>query len=244
MRMFKLPPSSLLFIIVCFLWVFVPKLFSIPEYIFPSLDVVLREAWFVRIQLLNHTLTTTSEAIVGCIIGVSVGFLIGVFLSLSKLIKESLLPYIVGSNAVPVVAIAPLIVLWFGSGFLSKALVAAFLSFFPMAINTFEGVANYPKKYRELFASYGAFRYEFFFMYQLPNARPFILSGLKLSATYSVIGAVVAEFLGSDRGLGYGMLQASYSLNTPRLFVFLITSCILGYSMYKIVETWEMKYRY
>jgi NitT/TauT family transport system permease protein len=150
----------------------------------------------------------------------------------SRIIAKSILPYVVASNAIPIVAIAPIVVIWFGHGITSKIILAAFLCFFPLAINTFRGLIEYPTIYRELFNTYGATNYEFLAKFKIRNAVPYIFAGLKLSASYSVIGAIVAEFIGSTSGLGFGMLQASYNLNTPRLFGYLFIACIMGLFMY------------
>lgn len=108
-----------------------------------------------------------------------------------------------------------------------------------MAINSYEGLKNYDSNYSDLFRVFGAKQSSFFWQFKMFNFAPFGFAGLKLSATFSVIGAIVAEFVGSDKGLGYGMLQASYSLNTPRLFVYLLVSCALGLIMYSIVAVVE-----
>ena len=114
----------------------------------------------------------------------------------------------------------------------SKIFVSAFLCFFPLCINTYKGLSEYDPIFKDLFFVYGSTKIEFLKKFKLMNSLPFIFTGLKLNATYSVIGAIVAEFVGANSGLGFGMLQASYTLNAPRLWGYIIISCILGMTMY------------
>jgi len=214
------------------LWEFVPLIFNIPTYVFPKLSKVLYSTWIVKANLQVHLTTTFFESFWGFTLGSIIGFLVGLLMAEFKIFARIALPYVIGSNAVPVVAIAPLIILWFGYGILSKSVVSAFLCFFPLCINTYRGLNEYNHIYKDLFYLYGATRFEFLFKFKLLNALPFIFTGLKLNATFSVIGAIVAEFVGANAGLGFGMLQASYSLNVARLWGYIIVACILGMLMY------------
>ena len=226
----------LFFLILLLLWEFIPVIFSIPEYIFPKLSTVFSEIINSKNLFLDNIVTTFIEAILGFVLGSSIGFITGVIMAENKLIAKTILPYVVASNAIPIIAIAPLVVIWFGHGLSSKVFLAAFLCFFPLSINTFKGINEYNPIYKDLFFSYGASKKEFLSKFKLHNAVPYIFTGLKLSATYSVIGAIVAEFIGSSSGLGFGMLQASYNLNTPRLFGYILIACILGLLMYGVIS--------
>ncbi|MDR1090061.1 MAG: ABC transporter permease [Prevotella sp.] len=183
--------------------------------------------------------TTFFEAILGFILGSSIGFITGIVMAENMFLKRILLPYVVASNAIPAIALAPLVVLWFGHGIESKVILVAFLCFFPLSINTFRGLCEYPVIYKELFFTYGAKPREFLLRFKIRNALPYIFSGLKLNATYSVVGAIVAEFVGATSGLGFGMLQASYNINTPRLFGYIIVACFMGLTMYYLIVVIE-----
>jgi NitT/TauT family transport system permease protein len=172
--------------------------------------------------------------------GSVIGFLFGVIIAEFSLISKISLPYLIASNAIPVIAIAPMIILWFGYGIMAKVIVSAFVCFFPLVITTYKGLNEYKIVFAELFKIYGSNKYEFLIKYKLPNAIPFILSGLKLNATYSVVGAVVAEFIGANSGLGFGMLQSIYSMNTARLWGYIAISCSLGMMMYFFVYVFEI----
>lgn len=231
------PVVFLLFLLAA--WEWLPVVLDVPAYIFPRLTDVIAALWSARATVASNLQTTFLEATAGFVLGSWVGFVVGLLMAESRTTARTLLPYVVASNAVPIVAIAPLVAIWFGHGLLSKVVLAAFLCFFPLCINTYRGLAEFKPIYAELFSVYGASKLEFLHRFKLRNALPYLFSGLKLNATFSVIGAVVAEFVGSSSGLGYGMLQASYSLNTPRLFGYLIVSCGLGISMYGLTHLGE-----
>lgn len=231
-------PISLIFFIL--IWEFLPKIFSIPPYVFPSISTIIDNTFSTNNSMLTlHLKTTAIEATLGFLLGSLIAFIIGVLMEQNKLFAKITLPYVIASNAIPVVALAPILILWFGHGILSKIAVAAFLCFFPLCINTFKGLSQYNTLYKHLFDVYGASSFEFLTKFKLPNAIPFIITGLKINAVYAVIGAIVAEFIGSDRGLGFGMLQASYSLNVPRLWGYIIIACLLGLSFYGLIFVLE-----
>lgn len=232
--LYKISPVLFL-ILILLLWEFLPRIFVIPSYVFPTITTIYQSMASIIDVLFSNTLTTIQEAILGFLLGSFVGFVTGIIMAESKFLERIILPYVVGSNAVPAVALAPLIVLWFGHGIESKVVLVAFLCFFPLSINTFRGLCEYSAIYEELFFTYGAKKSEFLLKFKMRNALPYIFSGLKLNATYSVVGAIVAEFVGSSSGLGFGMLQASYNINTPRLFGYIIVACFLGLLMYYLM---------
>ncbi|MCP9762313.1 ABC transporter permease [Lacihabitans soyangensis] len=230
--------------ILVLLWQFVPSIFDIPNYVFPRFSEVFTAIFLQNTDWLNYLLITSKEAILGFMLGSLFGFLVGVVMAEFKTISLIALPYVIASNAIPVIAIAPIIILWFGNGILSKIVVSAFLCFFPLSINTYRGLTTYPKAYAELFNVYGGTKWDFLTKFKLFNARPFIFSGLKLSATFSVIGSIVGEIIASDSGLGYGMLQSVYSLNMPRLWGYVLLSCFLGilaYVLIIVIEKYSFK---
>lgn len=225
----------LFFIFILFLWELIPVVFSVPVYVFPRLSAILPEIIISHDIFIQNIKTTFSEAIFGFILGSLIGFITGVIMAENKLFANTILPYVVASNAIPIVAIAPLVIIWFGHGIISKIILAAFLCFFPLSINTFKGLNEFSPIYFELFKTYGSGKFEFLTKFKLRNSLPYIFTGLKLNATFSVIGAIVAEFIGATSGLGFGMLQASYNLNTPRLFGYIIVACSMGLLMYYFV---------
>jgi NitT/TauT family transport system permease protein len=227
------------FVAACALWEAITKYFDVPRYIFPSLSTVFFELYDYFGLFMRNAGVTALESLFGAAIGCGIGFALGSLMALNRWAQSIILPYAVGSNSVPIVAIAPLVALWFGHGLLSKVVVAAFLCFFPIAINTYDGLRDRGGVFKELFAVIGASSNFYFWHLRMPLAVPYILAGAKVSAVLAVIGAVVAEFVGSDAGLGFGMVQATYSLNTPRLFGYMIVACALGLIFYGLIVIGE-----
>jgi NitT/TauT family transport system permease protein len=235
--------SLVALLILCTAWEASTRYFDIPLYIFPSLSAVFAEMFRYSQVFMTNVGVTAIESLLGATLGCGVGLLIGAWMAMSRWAESVLLPYVIGSNAVPVVAIAPLVALWFGHGLLSKIVVAAFLCFFPIAINAYDGLRDRGGVFKELFSVIGASPDFYFWKLRMPLAVPFIVSGAKVSMVLAVIGAVVAEFVGSDAGLGFGMVQATYSVNTPRLFGYMIVACILGLAFYglALASEWMLK---
>ena len=227
-------------LIVVLGWEFLPRLFGVPAYIFPRLSDIIESASEAP-RLLEYFSTTLIESLGGFTLGSIIGLAFGVWMAESEGFRKVVSPLVVASNAVPVIALAPIFVLWFGHGLSSKIAVSAFLCFFPLAINSYKGLSSIKPEIKRLFTLNGASKKELLMKYKFPNAVPLLFAGLKLNATYSVVGAVVAEFIGSDSGLGFGMLQASYSLNSPRLWAYILISCLLGVLFYTLVG-WVEKY--
>lgn len=227
----KAGPALLAAALALFWELAIPRL-GVPGYVIPTISQIAQSlATHADLFLLNSYITLV-ESIVGCVFGCIFGLIIGVAMSEIRMVGRLLLPYVISSNAIPVVAIAPLVVLWFGQGLISRSIVAAFLSFFPITINVYLGLGSFKLIYREMFILFGATRWEFFWKFKIVNALPFVFSGLKVSGTLAVIGAVVAEFIAPESGIGFGMLQATYNLDTPRLFGYLLISCAMGMAMY------------
>jgi NitT/TauT family transport system permease protein len=148
-------------------------------------------------------------------------------------IERALSPYIVASQAVPIVAIAPLLVIWFGSGLLSKVLISALIVFFPILINTMVGVRSVEPDLRDLMRSLRATRWQMFAKLEVPSALPVLLGGLKIGATLSVIGAVVGEFAGAERGLGFLISLSNNALyDTPQMFVAILALVVMALGLY------------
>jgi NitT/TauT family transport system permease protein len=168
-----------------------------------------------------------------------VATLLGYGLAHFPIAERLLAPYIVASQSVPVVAIAPLLVIWFGTGLLSKIFVCALTVFFPILINTIVGVRSVERDLRDLMRTLEASRWQMIWLLEVPAALPTLLAGLKVGATLAVIGAVVGEFVASDRGLGYLLKQGQQLYDTPLIFVGIGTLMLLAQSLYGIVALIE-----
>jgi len=156
----------------------------------------------------------------------------GYFLGKNRALEQIASPYIVASQSVPIVAIAPLLVIWLGSGLLSKVIVCALITFFPALISTIVGIRSVDPDLHDLMRSLRASRWQIFAKLEIPAALPILFAGLKLSVTLAVVGAVVAEFVGADAGLGFLINLARGVLDTPLMFVAVITLVIIAQLLY------------
>ncbi len=212
-----------------------------PAFILPA-PILVWERFLSLLKggtLLMHTWITVGEVLAGLAMGLSVAALLGYGLAKSPLLERILSPYIVASQAVPIVALAPLLVIWFGFGGLSKVLVCALTVFFPSLVNTMVGIRQVDPDLRALMRSLRATWWQTFTRLEVPGALPVLLAGLKVSVTLGVIGAVVGEFVGADRGLGYLINLARGILDTPMLFVALFTLVIIAMALYTSVALLE-----
>jgi NitT/TauT family transport system permease protein len=228
------------------LWFLLTLWFDLPEFFLPSPQIVWQR-FISSIQdgiLTKHTASTLSEVIGGLVIGISFAAFLGYILAKSRPIEKLLAPYIVASQSIPIVAIAPLLVIWFGSGRLSKVLISALIVFFPILVNTIVAVRSVPEDLRDLMRSLQATRWQIFSKLELPAALPVLLGGLKIGATLSVIGAVVGEFVAADEGLGFLINLARGMYDTPMVFVAVLTLIAMALILYTLVAILENRFLY
>ena len=239
-RAIFLPASFLLAFLA---WELVVYLRDLPPFILPPPALV----WSRLIQvladgsLLRHTLITLVEVISGLALGVCVATGLGYALAKWPAVERLLSPYVVASQSVPIVAIAPLLVIWFGPGMLSKVLICALIVFFPVLVNTVVGLHSVPEDLRDLMRSLQATRWQTFRLLEAPAALPVFLGGLRIGATLAVIGAVVGEFVGADRGLGFLINRARGQYDTALVFVALFTLVLMALGLYGLVVLLERR---
>ncbi len=223
------------------LWDLLVRWQQYPAFVLPSPAVVARKFGIVLADgsLLRHTTVTLTEIALGLAIGLSVALVLGYVLGKNRTADRLLSPYIVASQSVPIVAIAPLLVIWLGTGLASKVLVCALIAFFPTLISTIVGIRNVDPDLYDLMRSLRASRWQVFRMLELPAALPVIFGGLKLSVILAVVGAVVGEFVGADQGLGFLINLGRGVLDTPLMFVAVITLVIIAQLLYLSVSLLE-----
>jgi NitT/TauT family transport system permease protein len=210
---------------------------DVPSFIFPTPSEVWRRLITVIKDgsLLFHTLITLQEVIVGLALGLTAAITTGYFLAKSRLVERVLAPYIVASQSIPIVAIAPLLVIWLGPGILSKILTSALIVFFPVLVNTIVGLRSVPLELYELMRSLQASPWQRIFKLEVPAAMPVFLGGLRIGATLAVIGAVVGEFVGADKGLGFLVNVGRGLYDTALVFVAVFTLVLLALGLYGTV---------
>lgn len=214
-----------------------------PAFILPSPMAVWLRFWSAAADgsLLRNAGATLLEVVLGLLIGASLATLFGYLLGKSRLLERLLAPYLVASQAVPVVAIAPLLVIWFGPGLFSKILICALIVFFPVLVNTVVGVRAVPENLRDLMHSMRATPPQMLLYLEVPAALPVFLGGLRIGATLSVIGAVVGEFVGADRGLGFLINVGRGQFDTALVFVAVLTLVAMALGLYGLVLILEKR---
>lgn len=218
-------------------WQVTSSLSGLPAFILPTpADVWFR---FVRAlsdgSLLLHSVVTLLEVLLGLLSGVTFATLIGYLLAKSRKWERVLSPYLVASQAVPLVAIAPLLVIWFGPGMFSKVLICSLIVLFPVLVNTVVGVRAVPHALYDLMNSLHATRGQILLKVEIPAALPVFLGGLRVGATLSVIGAVVGELVGADHGLGFLINVGRGQYDTALVFVAVFTLILMALSLYGMV---------
>ena len=193
-------------------------------------------------RLIKHTLITVSEVIPGLLIGVILAVPLGYLLAKSTLAERLVSPYLIASQAIPVLAIAPLLTIWISSVYWARVVVAVLVVFFPILVNMIAGLRGVPNELYELMASLKASRSQIFRKLEFPAALPVLLAGLKIGATLAVIGALVGEFVQpKTEGLGYLLVTARYQFKTDLVFVVLITLALIALLLYGLVALIERR---
>jgi NitT/TauT family transport system permease protein len=217
---------------------------GLPAFILPS--PLLVAGRFVRTlsdgSLLRHTLVTLSEVLLGLLSGTFAAMLLGYLIAKSRAFERLVSPFLVASQAVPIVALAPLLIIWFGPGTFSKVLICGLIVFFPVLVNTVVGLRAVPRSLHELMRSLRASRWQMLRHLEIPAALPVFLGGLRIGATLSVIGAVVGELVGADQGLGFLINVGRGQYDTALVFVAVFTLIVLALSLYGIVILLEKRF--
>lgn len=223
-------------LIACGLWIGAKTIFRLPEYLLPSPLSVAKILFEKRTELLSHALVTASEAFLGLLVSVVFGFISGVLLFHFRSASRFALPIFTGSQAIPIIATAPLFMLWFGPGLLSKVLLASVLCYFPILLVTIKGLGQYSDTVVDVMRVQGASALEIFKAATLPGSVPSIMNGVRTSAAMAFMGAIVAEYAGAPKGLGYVIIQASYRTDTSLLFASLTIAFVFSLVLISIVE--------
>jgi ABC-type nitrate/sulfonate/bicarbonate transport system permease component len=220
-------PPVLIMLLVLGAWELAVHLLGIARWLLPAPSAIALR--FLRTQDLGyHTGLTLLEAGAGFAISAVLGIALAAGIANSRFLERGLFPYVIVSNAIPIIAIVPLLNIWLGFGIATKIVIAAIITFFPIVTNTTRGLKAADARILDLMHSINATRRQVFFKVQLPSALPFIFAGFKIAASLSLVGAVVGEFYGADRGLGYLVITAATQLRTDLLFVAIFVLAAIG----------------
>jgi ABC-type nitrate/sulfonate/bicarbonate transport system permease component len=237
---------ALLLLALVGLWELGVRLFAVPAYILPPPSRVII-VFFLRFPTLwPHAVTTMSEILLGMLCGGLGGFALGAAIFYSPTLERALYPLIIGSQMIPVFAIAPLLVVWLGYGLWPKVAVAALIAFFPVTINTRDGLGAASPDHIDLFRSLGATGWQIFRKLRLPASTPALLSGGKVAVTLSVVGATIGEWIGARQGLGYLMLQSNAMLRVDMVFAAILALTLIGlllFAAFRIIERRLLRWR-
>ncbi|WP_019123213.1 ABC transporter permease [Brevibacillus massiliensis] len=212
------PPTAAILLLLV-VWQLAVTIWAVPAWMLPSPLQIVSEGISSMPRMWMHTAFTIRMTLIGYAIGAVVGFVLSFVLHMLPRIKTAFYPLLILSQNIPIIALAPLLMIWFGFGLLPKMIVITLVCFFPIAVATLDGFAQTDPVMMNYMKMIGASRRQIFFKLELPHAIPYLFSGLKISATYSVMGAVISEWLGSDKGIGVYMLLAKSGFRTDRVFV-------------------------
>ena len=221
------------------LWQLAVTVMDVPAYLLPGPLDVARALADGRYQWTQNLWVTFLEMAGGFALAAFGGCLLGILVVWSRLLEQTLLPLLVLINSIPKVAVAPLFLVWLGFGIVPNVVIVLFLTFFPIVMNTVTGLKQVEPELIDLARSLSAPKWQVFWKIRLPNALPYIFSGLKIAATVAVIGAIIGEFIASEKGLGALIIASQLSLATPAIFGAIALVSLLGVLLFQLVELAE-----
>lgn len=228
----------LLFVIVVGIWEWSFKALEVPLYIAPAPSNI----WRALVNglssglLIENALFTLTEAMIGFVCAATAALILGGLIAQSRFLERTLYPYLIAIQTTPKVAIAPLFIIWFGFGMTSKAIMAGVVAFFPILVNVIAGLRSTDSQRIELMRSLRATRWQTFTMVRLPSAAPMIFAGLHIAVIFSILGAIVGEFVGSRKGLGNLILQMNTNLDTAGVFAALVCLSSMGITLHLLMQ--------
>lgn len=220
-------------------WEAAVRLAETPRWLLPPPTTVARSLVIDRALLLDHAWVTLAEVLLGFSLALVVGVLVAAAIDASPVLDRAVYPLVVASQTVPVPALAPLLLIWLGYGMAPKVLVTALVAFFPIVVNTVDGLRATDREVLSLLSSFGAGRWTRFRLARIPSALPFLFSGAKVAVAVSVIGAVFGELVGSKAGLGYLLTRATAQFETPRVFAAVFLLGVIGTGLFGLVSLAE-----
>jgi NitT/TauT family transport system permease protein len=235
----RLVPPLLLVTMFLLLWELYARASGVSPFVLPPPSRVMASLWEFRDEALRHTLPTVGETLVGFAVSVAAGVAAAIAMDRIDVVRRAIAPLLVGSQTIPIVAIAPLIVVWFGFGFLPKVLVVVLVTFFPVTVALLDGFASTPADRTELMRSLGASPGQIFSKLRWPTGLPSLFTGLRISATYAVVAAVIAEYVGATEGLGIWMQLSQRSFRTDLVFAAILLTAVLSVALVALVTVVE-----
>lgn len=236
----------LVLLLLFVVWETIATKSGIPKWLLPTPTKIFYEGFDDWSNFYPHLLSTVKLSLLGFALGLLIGLLTAILLHLLPFIRESIYPLLIISQNIPIIVLAPLLVIWFGFGLLPKMIVITLVCFFPITVAALDGFKQTSNELKHYMIMAGASNKQLFWKLELPYALPSLFSGLKISATYSVMGAVISEWLGAKDGIGVYMTLASSSFRTDRVFVAIfaiVTLSLLFFSIIVLIERWLVRWQ-
>jgi putative hydroxymethylpyrimidine transport system permease protein len=222
-------------------WDLISNALNIEDFLVPAPSDIATSLWQDRSLLADDTWVTLREVLLGFLCALAAGLAFAIVLHLSETLRRAFYPLLVASQTIPPVAIAPILVVWFGFGLGPKVLLIALVCFFPVTVNTLDGLRSVDDQLITMMRTLGAGRRQILWRVELPSALPFFFSGTKIAIAVAVIGAVFAEWAGASSGLGHQILIASSSLLTARMFAAITLLSVMAIVLFALVSLLERK---
>ncbi len=238
MKHVKIPIPAMFIVATLLFWEAIVRLLEIPAYLLPPPSAVFAA---FNLALLNNFLVTLVEALAGFVLASMIAFATALLFVRSPLLERGLFPLAITLKTTPLVAIAPLLVIWLGTGWSSKIIAAALICFFPVLVNSVKGLKAADAEYFELFQTLKATKSQEFRKLRIPFCLPYLFSALKISSSLAIVGAIVGEFVGATQGLGYMIVVSSAHLDTDKLFSAIFAAAFAGIALFQILNWVEQR---
>ncbi len=232
-------PAVLIVLVLLGVWEGYVHLWVVPKWLLPAPSVIAMTLVVSRELLFDHTLVTLLEVVVGFGLSLLCGVLLACGIAWSQTLERALYPFVIASQMVPIIVIAPLLLIWVGYGLTPKVIVVALTAFFPIVVNMVDGLKSVDPDVVNLLRTLGAGRWQIFVKVQVPTSLPFLFSGLRVAMAVSVIGAVIGEWMGSSQGLGYLMIRSKPQFLTERVFAAIVVLSVMGVALFGLVGVVE-----
>lgn len=221
------------------LWELWVQVWDVPKWQLPAPSEIGRELASSRGLLLDHTLITLEEIVLGFLAALAAGLMLAASIAYSRILERSVYPIVIASQTIPVIAIAPLLLIWVGYGITPKVIVVALICFYPIAVNTVDGLKAVDPDMVNMIKTLGASRWQVFSKLQMPMAMPYMFSGIKIGISVSVIAAVIGEWVGASAGLGYLITYSQPLFLTSRVFAAIVVLSVMGISLFLLASIVE-----
>lgn len=230
---------SLVIISILGSWEIFVRLAEVELWLLPPPSKIIEELYISRVLFLEHSLVTLSEILLGFVLALGSGIGLAIGMAFSPLMHRSIYPFVIASQTVPIIAIAPLLLIWVGYGLMAKVIVVALISFFPIVVNMMDGIKSVDVDMINMVRAFGASRGQVLTKIQIPYSLPYLFSGMKVAIAVSVIGAVIGEWVGASQGLGYLMTRSIPQFQTDRVFAAIFILSLMGVSLFLVVAIIE-----